>query len=117
MDEQPVKGPSPRVQNQSKKDEMTREERIAKMEHQKVLNGRVFDTDIVTKFGGGITTIVKNVEIHLDEKTLGIILGVPMVGVRTIEGCKPTGDFSRLATKRGDAKHARLPKKFLKGEY
>ncbi|KAK4738897.1 hypothetical protein R3W88_002594 [Solanum pinnatisectum] len=30
---------------------MTREERIEKMEHQKVLNGRVFDTDIITKFG------------------------------------------------------------------
>ncbi|KAG5605121.1 hypothetical protein H5410_026613 [Solanum commersonii] len=40
--------------------------------------------------GGGITTIVRNVQICLDEETLGIILGVPMVGVRTIKGCKPT---------------------------
>ncbi|KAH0702469.1 hypothetical protein KY285_016747 [Solanum tuberosum] len=67
--------------------------------------------------GGGIITIVRNVEIHLDEETLGIILGVPVVGVRTIEGCKPSGDFSKLATKRGDVKRAGLPKKFLKGEY
>ncbi|KAG5609444.1 hypothetical protein H5410_020725 [Solanum commersonii] len=67
--------------------------------------------------GGGITTIVRNVQIHLDEETLGIILGVPLAGVRTIEGCNPTGDFSKLATKRGDVKHAGLPKKFLKGEY
>ncbi|KAH0748135.1 hypothetical protein KY290_027367 [Solanum tuberosum] len=112
------------------------------MEQQRVLNGRVFDPDILTTFGmanlvdvvtiqgwnqlfeppvlylhepevreffykmellkgGGITTIVRNVQIHLDEETLGIILGVPVAGVRTIEGCKPTG----------------LPKKFLKGEY
>ncbi|KAG5581469.1 hypothetical protein H5410_052096 [Solanum commersonii] len=52
--------------------------------------------------GGGITTTVRNVEIHLDEETLGIILGVPVMGVQTIEGCKPSGDFSKLATKRGD---------------
>ncbi|KAH0686209.1 hypothetical protein KY289_016976 [Solanum tuberosum] len=112
------------------------------MEQQKVLNGRVFDPDILTQFGmgnlvdavtiqgwnhlfeppapyldnpevreffykmklpeeGGITTTVRNVKIHLDEETLGIILGVPVMGVRTIEGCKPSG----------------LPKKFLKGEY
>uniref|UniRef100_M1CET3 Uncharacterized protein n=1 Tax=Solanum tuberosum TaxID=4113 RepID=M1CET3_SOLTU len=57
--------------------------------------------------GGGIITIVRNVEIHLDEETLGIILGVPVVGVRTIEGCKPSGDFSKLATKRGDVKLGR----------
>ncbi|KAH0666896.1 hypothetical protein KY285_028102 [Solanum tuberosum] len=30
---------------------MTREERITEMENQKVLNGRVFDLDILTKFG------------------------------------------------------------------
>ncbi|KAH0696707.1 hypothetical protein KY290_014093 [Solanum tuberosum] len=30
---------------------MTREERITAMENQKVLNGRVFDPDILTKFG------------------------------------------------------------------
>ncbi|KAH0665119.1 hypothetical protein KY285_026325 [Solanum tuberosum] len=30
---------------------MTREERITTMENQKVLNGRVFDPDILTKFG------------------------------------------------------------------
>uniref|UniRef100_M1E152 Uncharacterized protein n=1 Tax=Solanum tuberosum TaxID=4113 RepID=M1E152_SOLTU len=50
VDEQPVKGPDPWAQNQRKEEEMTMEERIAKMEHQKMLNGRVFDTDIITKF-------------------------------------------------------------------
>ncbi|KAG5572937.1 hypothetical protein H5410_062703 [Solanum commersonii] len=137
---------------------MTREERVEKIEQQRVLNGRVFDLDILTRFGmanlvdavtiqswnhlfeplapylhepemheffykikllkgGGITTTVRNVQIHLDEETLGIILGVPVVGVRTIEGCKPTGDFSKLAIKLGNVKRAGLPKKFLKGEY
>lgn len=128
------------------------------MEQQKVLNGKVFDPNILTKFGmanlvnavtiqgwnhifespvpylhepevreffymmkllegGGIKTIVRNMEIHLDEETLGIILGVLVVGIRTIEGCKPTGDFLKLATKGGDVKLAGLPKKFLKREY
>jgi len=128
------------------------------MEHQKVLNGRVFDTDIVTKFGmttlfdvvtiqewshqfeppapylhepevraffynmelledRGITTTVNDIEIYLDEETLGIILGVPVKGVRTIEGCKPSGEFTKLATKRGEIKRAGLPKKLIKGEY
>ncbi|KAG5582520.1 hypothetical protein H5410_053147 [Solanum commersonii] len=59
--------------------------------------------------GGGITTIVRNVQIQLDEETLEIILGVPVVGVRIIKGCKPTGDFSKLATK-GDVKRAGLPR-------
>jgi len=39
------------VQNQSEEKKMTREERITAMENQKVLNGRVFDPDILTKFG------------------------------------------------------------------
>ncbi|KAG5586716.1 hypothetical protein H5410_047150, partial [Solanum commersonii] len=101
---------------------MTREVQIAKMENQKVLNGRVFDPDILTEPGmstlfysvsrqswdhlfepsapylhelkvrefyykmellddGGIRTIVRDVKIHLDEKTLGIILGVPVKGI------------------------------------
>ncbi|KAH0644959.1 hypothetical protein KY284_032843 [Solanum tuberosum] len=137
---------------------MTREERIAAMENQKVLNGRVFDPDILTKFGmsnlfdvvsiqgwnhlfetpvpylhepevreffykmellegGGITTTVRDVEICLDEEMLGIILGVPVEGIRMIEGCKPSSDFIKLATKCGDVKRSGLPKKFLKGDY
>ncbi|KAH0686204.1 hypothetical protein KY289_016969 [Solanum tuberosum] len=107
--EQLVKGPGPRVRDQIEEKKLTRKERIEKMMQQKVLN------DGTT--GGGIKTIVKNVEIHLDKETLGIILGVPVVGIQTIEGCKPTGDFLKLATKRGDDKRAGLPKKFLKGEY
>ncbi|KAH0675921.1 hypothetical protein KY285_023722 [Solanum tuberosum] len=122
--------PGPTIKNSVKENELTRKERVEIMEHQKVLNGRVFDPDINTLFGmgwnhlfappvpylhepevreffykmklledGGITTTVRNVEIHLDEETLGIILGVPVVGVRTIEGCKPSGDFSKIATK------------------
>ncbi|KAH0764666.1 hypothetical protein KY285_000537 [Solanum tuberosum] len=67
--------------------------------------------------GGGITTTVRDVEICLDEEILGIILGVPVVGIRTIKGCKPSSDFTNPATKRGDVKRAGLPKKFLKGEY
>ncbi|KAG5628457.1 hypothetical protein H5410_000174 [Solanum commersonii] len=110
------------------------------MEQKKVLNGRVFDPDILTLFGmgnlvdvvtiqgwnhlfeppvtylhepevreflykmklldgGGIITTVRNVEIHIDEETLGIILGVPVLGVRTIEGCKPSSEFSKHGTK------------------
>jgi len=47
----PVKGPGPNVQKQSEEKEMTREERITTMENQNVLNDRVFDPDILTKFG------------------------------------------------------------------
>jgi len=128
------------------------------MEKQKFLNGRVFDPDILTKFGmsnlsddvsiqgwnhlfetpisylhepevreffykmellegGGITTTVRDVEILLDVETLGIILGVPVNGVLSIEGCKPSGGFSTRDTKRGEIKLVGVPKKFLKGEY
>lgn len=41
---------SPRVKNQSEKVQMTREERILKMELQKVLNGKVFATNIPNEF-------------------------------------------------------------------
>ncbi|KAG5600438.1 hypothetical protein H5410_031808 [Solanum commersonii] len=154
----PVKGPSRRVQKQSEEKKMTRVEWIEKMEHQKVLNGKVFDYGILTKpgmenlfdavsiqgwnhifdppapylcepevrefyckmkllEGGGITTTVKDVEIRLDEETLGIILGVPTEGIRTIEGCKPSNSFTKSSTKCEDVKTAGLPKKFLKGSY
>lgn len=48
---------------------------------------------------------------------MGIFLGVSVKGIRLIEGCQPSCEFSTRATKRGDVKHARLQKKFLKGEY
>ncbi|KAG5620769.1 hypothetical protein H5410_005987 [Solanum commersonii] len=127
----PVKGPGPRVKKQSEEKEMTKEEQITAMENQKVLNGRVFDPDILTKFGmsnllyvfsiqgwnhlfeppvpylhksevreffykmellesGGIATNVSNVETCLEEEILGIILGVPVEGIRTIEGALPS---------------------------
>ncbi|KAG5581135.1 hypothetical protein H5410_051762 [Solanum commersonii] len=151
----PVKGPGPRVQKQSEEKEMTKEERITAMENQKILNGRVFDPDILTKFsmsnlfyvvsiqgwnhlfepqvsylhelemceffykielleGVGFGTTFRNVETYLDEEILGIILGVPVEGIRMIEGCKPSSDFTKLSTKHGDVKNAGLPKMFLK---
>lgn len=48
---------------------------------------------------------------------MGIILGVPVKGIRLIEGCKPSSEFTKQATKRGDIKRAGLPKKFLREEY
>ncbi|KAG5614723.1 hypothetical protein H5410_014547 [Solanum commersonii] len=134
--------------------EMTKVERIEKMEHQKVLNRRVFYSGILTKPGmanlfyavsiqgwnhlfvplapylhepevcefyykmellerGGITTTVKDVKIRLDEETLGIILGVPKEGIRTIEGYNSSNSFTKCATKRGDVRQ-RAAKKFLK---
>ncbi|KAG5621717.1 hypothetical protein H5410_006935 [Solanum commersonii] len=131
------KGTQKRGSKSKKKKRDDKEERIAKMEHQKMLNGRVFDTDIITKFGmanlfyvvtiqewshlfephvpyllepevreffykikllenGGITTTIKDITICLDEEILGIILGVPVKGVRTIEGCKPSGNSPSL---------------------
>ncbi|KAK4725126.1 hypothetical protein R3W88_027905 [Solanum pinnatisectum] len=141
-----AKVPGPSVQNPVADKEMTKEERITEMEKQKVLNDNIFYPDIITEFGmsnlfaivsfqgwghlfepqhiifmsmrmGGIKTTVKGVEILLDEETLGIILGVPVEGIRSIECCKPFSEFSTRSTKRGDVKHAGLPKKFLNGEY
>ncbi|KAG5604618.1 hypothetical protein H5410_026110 [Solanum commersonii] len=105
---------SPRVQKQSEEKKMTREERITAMENQKM---REFFYKMELLESGGIATNVRNVEICLDEEILGIILGVPMEGIRTIEGCKPSNDFTKLATKGGDVKNVGLPKRFLKGEY
>ncbi|KAH0644901.1 hypothetical protein KY284_032785 [Solanum tuberosum] len=96
------KGPGPSVIKQVADKKMTREAHIAEMENHKVLNGRVFDPDIITKF---------------DEETLGIILGVPTRGIWSIEGCKPSNEFLEQATKRRDIKRAEMPNKFLKGEY
>ncbi|KAG5585395.1 hypothetical protein H5410_045829 [Solanum commersonii] len=46
----PVKGPGPPVQKLVEENVLTRVERIAEMEKQKVLNGRVFDPEILTEF-------------------------------------------------------------------
>ncbi|KAH0650083.1 hypothetical protein KY284_029995 [Solanum tuberosum] len=81
LEEQPIKGPGPKVKNQIEENELTREERVEKME---------------------------NIRDHFR---------VPVEGIRTIEDCKPSSDFIKLATKCGDVKNAGLPKKFLKGEY
>ncbi|KAH0665459.1 hypothetical protein KY290_027692 [Solanum tuberosum] len=128
LEEQTIKGPGPKVKNQIEED-LTRKERVKKMEQQKVLNGRVFDPDILTQVGMGNLVDVVTIQgwnhlfeppvpyLHEPEKLWGIILGVPVLGVRTIEGCKPSGEFSKHSTKRGDVKRAGLPKKFLKGEY
>lgn len=50
MNAQPAKGPGPRVQNAREEPDMTRDDRIKKMELQMVMNGRVFAPDILTKF-------------------------------------------------------------------
>ncbi|KAH0650082.1 hypothetical protein KY284_029994 [Solanum tuberosum] len=63
----------------------------------------------IQQFGGG--------GISVNEESLGIILGVPSLWIRSIEGCKPSSDFVQRATKRGDIKHVGLPKQFLRGEY
>lgn len=42
---------------------------------------------------------------------------MPVRGIQSIEGCKPSSEFTKHATKRGDIKQTCLPKKFLKGEY
>ncbi|KAG5609884.1 hypothetical protein H5410_021165 [Solanum commersonii] len=47
----PVRRPGPPVQKPVKEKVLTREERIAEMEKQRVLNGIVFDPEILTKFG------------------------------------------------------------------
>ncbi|KAG5572197.1 hypothetical protein H5410_061963, partial [Solanum commersonii] len=124
----------------------------------RVLNGRVFDPDILREHGmstlfyyvslqswehlfegpapylqepevwefyykmellgdEGIQTTVRTVKISLNGESLGIILGIPSIGIRSIEGCKPSSDFIQRATKRGDIKRVGLPKKFLKREY
>ncbi|KAH0714884.1 hypothetical protein KY284_007789 [Solanum tuberosum] len=125
----PVKGPVPSVQKPVEEKVLTTEERIAEMEKQKVLNGRISSTFLheheVREFfykmelldDGGIQTTVKKVKICLNEESLGIILGVPSKGISSIEGCKPSSEFTEWATKCGDIKRAGLPKKFLRGEY
>ncbi|KAG5582672.1 hypothetical protein H5410_053299 [Solanum commersonii] len=50
-EQQPVKGPGPRVRNQKAVKELTREERVEIMDTQKVLSRRVFYPNIATKFG------------------------------------------------------------------
>ncbi|KAG5595900.1 hypothetical protein H5410_037132 [Solanum commersonii] len=147
----PIKVPCPHIQKPVEEKEMTREEQIEEMENQKVLNGRVFNPDILieprmsTLFDsvslqswdhlfkpltpylhepevrisyyqmellddGEIRTIVKDVKIHLDEETLGIILGVPMKGIWSIEGCKPSSGLTTHATKRAGHKASRSAK-------
>ncbi|KAH0645282.1 hypothetical protein KY284_033166 [Solanum tuberosum] len=121
---------------------MTREERITTMENQKVLNGRVFDPHILTKFGmsnlffGSIQGWNHLFEppvpnLHKPEvreffyKMELLESGGITTTVRNVEtyldeeilgiilDCKPSSD----STKRGDVKNAGLPKRFLKGEY
>lgn len=76
-----------------------------------------FNTNFELLEDKGIKTIIRYVEIKLTEETLGIILGLPVTGVHSIEGCKPTGEFTKLSMKPSEVKCIRLPKKYLKGEY
>ncbi|KAG5599308.1 hypothetical protein H5410_030678, partial [Solanum commersonii] len=126
-----LKGPGLSIETPIEEIGLTKEERIARMEKQKVLNGRVFDPEILTEFGmstlfdcvsfqswehlfeapapylhelevqefyykmellsdGDIQTTVIEVKIFLNEENLDIILGVPVTGIRSIEGCQPS---------------------------
>ncbi|KAG5619999.1 hypothetical protein H5410_005217 [Solanum commersonii] len=128
-----VKGIGPIAQKPVEGKVMTREECVSELEKQKVINGRVFDTDIFTEHGmftpydsvsiqswehlfecptlylhepelrefyykmellddGGIQTTVREVKLSLSEESLGIILGVPSQGIRSIEWSKPSVD-------------------------
>jgi len=66
---------------------------------------------------GGISTVVRAVEISLSEDFLGIILGVPCKGIRSVEGCETSTEYVQWATKYRNMKCTGLPKKFLKGEH
>ncbi|KAG5630701.1 hypothetical protein H5410_002418 [Solanum commersonii] len=126
-----VKGPGPNVQKQSEEKEMTREERITTMESQKdetISLKLQFRTCMNLRYVNFSTkwNFWKVVESRLlsgllkyvwMKKYWGIILGVPVEGIRMIEGCKPSSDFTKLATKHGDVKRAGLSKKFLKGKF
>ncbi|KAH0778680.1 hypothetical protein KY290_005107 [Solanum tuberosum] len=118
----PVKGPGPPVQKPVEEKVLTREERIAEMEKQNVLNGRVFDPEILIEFS--MSTLLDSISLqswdHMFEAPTPY-LHEPEVrefyykmdllsdgGVRTTV---------KRATKRGNIKRARLPKKFLRGEY
>ncbi|KAH0633579.1 hypothetical protein KY284_036365 [Solanum tuberosum] len=124
-----TKVPGPHVQKPEEEKELTREARITVMENQKdhlfkppapylhepELHKFFYMMEVLNN--GGIRTTVNDVKNFLDEETLGIILSVPMKGIRFIEGCKPSSEFTKHTTKKGDIKRAGLPKKFLKGEY
>lgn len=46
---------------------------------------------------GGSKTTVKREEISLKEEILGIIFGVHVAGIRSIERCNPSETFIKLA--------------------
>ncbi|KAG5586704.1 hypothetical protein H5410_047138 [Solanum commersonii] len=108
----PTKGPGPHVQKQVEEKKMTKEESIAEMEKQKVLNAKVFDPKILTKFAP--TPYLHEPEMHEFYYMMEFLSDG---GIQSIEGCKPSREFTKHATKYGDIKCAGLPKKFLKGEY
>ncbi|KAH0665067.1 hypothetical protein KY285_026273 [Solanum tuberosum] len=70
---------------------------------------------------GYLTLIFLENQCHtcmsLSEESLGIILGVPSEGTRSVEGCKPSSEYVQRATKYGDMKCVGLLNKFLKEEY
>lgn len=56
-------------------------------------------------------------EIKLDEETLGKILDVPTIGVRTIVKQQPSTEFMIGASKVGGTSIAGVRKKFLTSEF
>ncbi|KAG5585058.1 hypothetical protein H5410_045492 [Solanum commersonii] len=123
MPEEPTSTPLAVGSSETKSDEIAmvvaKKRKEAEIERVKSKGGSKINEEISRKEGEliGVRTIVKRVKIALDEETLGIILGAPVKGIRSIEGCKPSSEFTKHATKRGDIKLAGLSKKFLKGEY
>ncbi|KAG5571027.1 hypothetical protein H5410_060793 [Solanum commersonii] len=120
------KGPGPRVQKQSEEKEMSSEDRIAEMKRQKWSHlfeppapylhepeVREFNCKMELLEDRGVKTTIQDIEILLVVEILGIILGVSVKGVRSIEGCKPSSEFSTRATKCGDIKRTRQELKIV----
>ncbi|KAH0673029.1 hypothetical protein KY284_024116 [Solanum tuberosum] len=121
------KGPGATSQKQAEGRELTREERVTKLEKQKVLNERVFDPKILTDYG--MSTLFDSVSLesweHMFEAPAPYLHG-PEVrefyckwSSSTVEasGQQFESEFTQRDTKRGDIKCAGLLKKFLMGEY
>ncbi|KAG5611590.1 hypothetical protein H5410_022871, partial [Solanum commersonii] len=113
---------------------------------QKVLGGRVFNLDIITKHGmnslydlveiqswthlfmtkspvlheeedGSINTRVGDTNLHLIEDLLGQILEVPREGTRSVIRKTCTAEFVKECSKIPNTRRVGIQKKLMKGEY
>lgn len=64
-----------------------------------------------------LTALVQGKKLKLDEESLGKILDVPTVGVRTVIKQQPSTEFMIDASKVGGTFVAGVRKKFLKSEF